>query len=190
MFGEVILMVMGEADETVYLRFLDTSSNDDLRTLFERYRDPLTLFIFGFLHNMEDAEELILDAFAVIASGTNVFSGKSSFKTWLFAIGRNLAYKKLRRNHFFFVPLEEELTADSGRPDEELLKDERSKMLYEALGTINPEYIQALHLTYFEGMSADEVADVLKKNRKQVYNLISRGKESLRSKLIEMGFEE
>ena len=63
-------------------------------------------------------------------------------------------------------------------------------MLYEALGTINPEYRQALHLTYFEGMSADEVADVLKKNRKQVYNLISRGKESLRNKLIEMGFEE
>ena len=189
MFGEVILMVRGEADETVYLRYIDAASDDDLRTLLERYRDPLTLFLFGFLHNMEDAEELMLDAFAVIASGTAVFSGKSSFKTWLFAIGRNLAYKKLRKNHFFFVPLDEELTSDSGQPDTELLKDERSKMLYGAMSMINPEYRQALYLTYFEDMSADEVADVLKKNRKQVYNLIARGKESLKNKLIEMGFE-
>ena len=62
-------------------------------------------------------------------------------------------------------------------------------MLYEAMSAINPEYRQALYLTYFEDMSADEVADVLKKNRKQVYNLIARGKESLKNKLIEMGFE-
>lgn len=182
-------MTRGEADEAVYLRYLDSAADDDLRTLLERYRDPLTLFLYGFLHNMEDAEELMLDAFAVIASGTASFSGKSSFKTWLFAIGRNLAYKKLRRDHFFFVPLDEALTADDGVPDAELLKDERSRMLYEAMSRINPEYRQALYLTYFEDMSADEVAAVLKKNRKQVYNLIARGKESLKTGLIEMGFE-
>ena len=183
-------MVRGEADETVYLRYLDSASDDDLRTLLERYRDPLTLFLFGFIHNMEDAEELMLDAFAVIASGTAVFSGKSSFKTWLFAIGRNLAYKKLRRNHFFFVPLDEELTADSGQPDAELLKDERSRMLYEAMSAINPEYRQALYLTYFEEMSGDEVANVLNKNRKQVYNLIARGKQACREELLKLGYEE
>ena len=62
-------------------------------------------------------------------------------------------------------------------------------MLYEAMSRINPEYRQALYLTYFEEMSADEVANVLKKNRKQVYNLIARGKEALKNRLMEMGYE-
>lgn len=42
---------------------------------------------------MEDAEDIMLYAFAEAASGTAVFSGRSSFKTWLFSIGRNQARK-------------------------------------------------------------------------------------------------
>ena len=90
-------MAKGEADEAVYLRYLDSAADADLRTLLERYRDPLTLFLYGFLHNIEDAEELMLDAFAEIAAGPTVFSGKSSFKTWLFSIGKHLALAQLRK---------------------------------------------------------------------------------------------
>ena len=179
---------MVETDEQLYHRFLTCGDSADLGVLLERHGEKLTLFLNGYVHSMEDAEELMMDAYAEAAAGAN-FSKKSSFKTWLFAIGRNLAYKKLRRDHFFFVPLDEALTADDGVPDAELLKDERSRMLYAAMSSINPEYRQALYLTYFEDMSADEVAAVLKKNRKQVYNLIARGKESLKTRLIEMGFE-
>ncbi len=54
---------------------------------------------------------------------------------------------------------------DHGMPDVELLNDERNRMLYEALGSINPEYRQVLHLTYFEDMTNDEVARVMKKSK-------------------------
>ena len=84
------------ADEILYSRYLEKRDSDDLRELLERHRESLTLFIFGFVHDMDDAEELMLNAFAVAASGTSRFSGRSSFKTWLFAIGRNLARKHLR----------------------------------------------------------------------------------------------
>ena len=43
----------------------------------------------------------------------------------------------------------------------------------------------AVHLVYIEGMSYDEAARILKKNRKQVDNLLSRAKKELRSKLGE-----
>ena len=75
---------------------------EDLRILLERHREGLTLFLFGFVRNMEDAEELMLDAFAIAASGTSRFSGSSSFKTWLFAIGRNQAMSMLRKNRLRF----------------------------------------------------------------------------------------
>ncbi|MCR5324492.1 MAG: hypothetical protein K6E85_14635 [Lachnospiraceae bacterium] len=86
-----------EPDEIIYSRYLKTSDNKDLKELLVRYRTELTFFIYGFVRNMEDAEEIMMDAFAAAASGTARFSGKSSFKTWLYAIGRNLAMKQLRK---------------------------------------------------------------------------------------------
>ncbi|MCR5332239.1 MAG: sigma-70 family RNA polymerase sigma factor, partial [Lachnospiraceae bacterium] len=148
-----------------------------------RHRSDLTFFIYGFVHNMEDAEDIMMDAFAVAASGTARFSGKSSFKTWLFAIGRNLALKHLRKGHLFFVPLNDTIVTDRGLPELEIMQNEKNKQLYEALNCINPEYRQVLHLTYFEGMSNDEVASVMKKNKKQVYNLITRGRQALKDVL-------
>ena len=87
---------MGESDEAIYSRFLAERNEDDLRVLLERHRESLTLFLGSFVRNMEDAEELMLDAFAEAAAGAG-FLGRSSFRTWLFGIGKKLALQFLRR---------------------------------------------------------------------------------------------
>ncbi|MCR5686043.1 MAG: RNA polymerase sigma factor, partial [Lachnospiraceae bacterium] len=139
---------------------------------------------------------LMLDAFAVAASGRAGFAAKSSFKTWLFGIGRNLAHKHLRKKRFTFLPINEEIAEnaayepDKGIPELELLKNERSMMLYEALRSIHEDYRQALELIYFEEMSSEEVAKVLKKTKKQVYNLVARGKQAMKEALEKAGFKE
>lgn len=178
-----------ETDEILYERHRRTGSNEDLRELLARYREELCLFLYGLVRNMEDAEELMLDAYAVASSGTARFDRRSSFKTWLFGIGRNLALKRLRKQRFSFSELNEEMTSDQGTPELELLQNERNRMLYKALGSIPDDYRQALHLTYFENMSSDEVAAVLDKNKKQVYNLIARGKQAMKEALLKMGYE-
>ncbi len=180
---------MHETDEILYSRFLREEREEDLRVLLERHREGLTLFLFGFVRNMEDAEELMLDAFAVAASGTSRFSGSSSFKTWLFAIGRNLAMSMLRKNRLRFSPLEEESAAAADTADLELLQKERNRQLYDALEKLPPDYRQVLYLLYFEDMSHEEAARVMKKTRKQIYNLAARGKKTLRDILEGMGFE-
>ena len=81
---------MHEADEAIYRRFLKRHNEDDLRLLFDRHRESLILFLMGYVRQEEDAEDLMMETFAVAASGTARFSGRSSFKTWLFAIARNM----------------------------------------------------------------------------------------------------
>lgn len=178
-----------ETDEIIFERYLKTGNNDDLKELLARYREELCFFLFRMVRNMEDAEELMLDAYAGASSGRNTFEGRSGFKTWLFGIGRNLALKHLRKQHFFLFSLNEEITSGEGMPELTILKDERNRMLYEALDRINPDYRQALHLCYFENMSEDDIAVVLKKSKKQVYNLMARGKKALKETLVSMGFE-
>ena len=159
-------MVITESDEKLYNRFMEKGDSDDLRALLERYNESLTLFIYGFVKSMEDAEELMLDAFAAAASDTARFRGNSSFKTWLFAIGRNLALKHLHKRRLETVPMYEAMADNSGEPGMEIFRSEEKEKLYKALGEIHPDYRETLYLMYFEDMSVDEIASVMKKSRK------------------------
>ena len=175
-----------EKDEILYSRYLSERNEADLRILLERYNESLTLFLYGIVHNMEDAEELMLDAFAAAAAGRSPFAGKSTFKTWLFSIGHKLALMHLRKNRIRTVPFEEAHGTSlygSELADFGILEEERNIRLYQALDSINPEYRQVLYLLYFEEMKVEEICRVMKKNRKQIYNLADRGRRALKEKL-------
>ena len=70
-------------------------------------------------------------------------------------------------------------------PEEQFLQDARRKIIHQAMDRLQPEMRMAVHLTYFEELSADEAARVLRKSRKQVYNLLYRAKQLLRTALEE-----
>ena len=192
---------MNETDELIYERFLSEKNESDLLILIERHRESLMLFLNGFVGNIGDAEELMMDTFAEVAAGPTLFSGRSSFRTWLFSIGKNLALMRLRKaKRFALLPVNSrdddsgEAQTDTpakdrtGSPEFEILKSERNRQLYEAMGHLNEEYRRILVLMYFEGMSHDEVSHVMRKNKKQIYNLAERGKTALKAELKKMGF--
>lgn len=193
---------MRASDEELYRRYLSERDEEAFAELFTRHREGLTLFISELMHDVSDAEDLMIEVFAIAASGTARYDGRSSLKTWLYAIGRKKAISYLRKQHFhLFTHLE----ATDARPDapddaaalaasapsleDEILRSEAKQLLYRALKNINEDYSQALYLTYIEDMSADETALVLNKTVKQVYNLLSRGKQSMRAELEKLGFE-
>ena len=70
---------------------------------------------------------------------------------------------------------------------ESLLRDERDKALYRCLAAINADYREALYLVYIEDMSYEEAGAIMGKTRKQVDNLVSRGKSAMRPLLAREG---
>ena len=78
-------------------------------------------------------------------------------------------------------------------PDGKLLVEEvvrtkeRNQILHFCMGELNLDYREALYLTYFEGMSYLQAAEVMGKNVKQITNMVYRGKESLRGLLEREG---
>lgn len=174
-----------ESDEIIYSRFLKDGDSEDLRVLLERHRESLTLFIYGFVRNMDDAEDIMLNTFATAAAGGSAFSGKSSFKTWLFGIGRNLARKHMWKQRFHLGMTDTLDDSGLAEAEDELIKGESNRELYSAMSRLPDDYRNALYLVYFEDMSHDDVARVMHKTKKQVYNLVFRGKQSLKELLEE-----
>lgn len=71
--------------------------------------------------------------------------------------------------------------------EERFLADERKRAVNAALERLSEEMRTVVHLVYFEELSADEAAKVMKKSRKQIYNLLYRAKDALRAILGEEG---
>jgi len=180
--------VRNETDEQIYSRYTAEHDEDDFRILLERHKDILILFLMSFVHNIDDAEELMIDTYAEAAASTR-FLGKSSFKTWLFSIGKNKALMFLRKRR---ITLEEQTERTGGiaaPPELDLLREERNRQLFEALGTLKEEYRQILILLYFEEMSCEDAQRIMGKSRKQIYNLADRGRKALKEELERKGFD-
>lgn len=172
-----------------YRRFLegDESAFDELmRELFH----SLVFFVDRYVHDVHAAEDIAIDAFSDLIVHKHRYNFKVTLKTYLFMIGRSRAldYAK-RRRRIDFTALSEarELPGDEKALEEAVLADARKRAVNAAVAKLPEEMRVAVHLVYFEGMTYDEAAKVMKKNRKQVDNLLYRSKKELRGILGEDG---
>ncbi|MCR5701534.1 MAG: sigma-70 family RNA polymerase sigma factor [Lachnospiraceae bacterium] len=188
-----IFDMSNNTDGQLYIRYVNDNDENAFRILFEKYRDSLFLFLNKIVFNEDDAEELMMDTFAILSSGTAKYKEKKnvSFKTWLYAIAKNQARMFLRKNKATFSEIDEDnitLNESESTPESSILEDERNSKLYIALNNLDNDSRQVLYLTYFEDMTSGEISHVMKKNIKQIYNLTSRGKIALKKELEGMGY--
>lgn len=164
----------------VYQRFLN-GDEKALDELIAMYRNSLTAFICGFVKDNDIAENIMIDVFVELIRHKG-FKGKSSLKTYLFAIGRNKALRHLKSNRRDFISLDdvENYISSDELFTEKLIEKERREMVHEAMNKLNPIYREVIYLLYFEEMSYKEISLVLRKNSKQVANIAYRAKQSLR----------
>ena len=173
-------------DESLYRQYL-SGDDEGLNALMKKYGDPLTLYIDGYLHDVHEAEELMLDVFAYLfTKKPRIRDG--GFKAYLFKAARHMALRhKSKRKPLF------SLDALTGEPEGRLLAEEvirteeRNRILHFCMDEMNPDYREALYLTYFEDMSYAQAAEVTGKTVKQITNMVYRGKESLRRLLEREG---
>lgn len=166
-----------------YRRYLDgdESAFDEILAL---YRDPLTFFINRYVHDFDAAEDLAIDTFMYLLVHRHRYNFKTPLKTYLFMIGRSRALDYLRhRNKFQMVELQD---AAAELPvylsaEEVYLRDEKRRMVWKAMEQLPEEMQTALYLVYFEDLSYEDTARVMKKNRKQISNLLYRAKDKFRT---------
>lgn len=173
-----------------YRRFLD-GDDKGLTEIVRMYKDGLILYLNGFVNNISVAEELMEETFFRVITKRPRFVAKYSFKTWLYTIGRNVAIDYLRHNSKQFnVSIDdiEEHLKDEHDIERMYIVEERNIAVHKALKKLYPEYRQVLWLLYFEDFSYSEAAVVMKKNIRQMKNLVYRAKIALKSELDKEGF--
>lgn len=134
----------------------------------------------------------MIEAFARMMVKGGGFRGGASLKTYLYAIGRNLALRHLKKaGREKRVPLGEIAEVSDGEagrsPELRVLQEENRRALYEAMQSLKGDYRETLHLLYFENMSYAEAGEVMGKSTRQIADLAYRARLSLKSKLERLG---
>ena len=172
-----------------YRRFLD-GDESAVHDIMEELFRGLVFFIDRFVHDAHAAEDIAIDTFSDLIVHRHRYNFKVKLKTYLYMVGRSRAldYMKHRRVIDFVELSEAQGLPDEGKTLEEaVLADERKRVVNAAIGKLPEDMRVAVHLIYFEGMTYEEAARVMKKNRKQVDNLLYRAKKELRIILGEDG---
>ena len=170
-----------------YRRFLDGDEHA-VDEIMEELFFPLVFFINRYVQDVPAAEDIAMDAMTELFVHPRRYNFKTSLKTYLFMLGKSRALNYCRRRRILpMEELSEALPAQQAELEDRALADQRKRAVNQALARLPEEMRLAVHLVFFAELSYEETARVMKKNRKQVDNLLYRAKKELRGILGEEG---
>jgi RNA polymerase sigma-70 factor (ECF subfamily) len=188
---------MMRLDEQELIQRIVAKDDAAFRTFVELYQSSVLSACYRILGNQQDAEDVAQDVFVMVYRKAESFRGESGLSTWLYRIAVNLSLNRLRRRKwdrlFGILTLSEaesEETIDrmeapeQDRPDRQLEANERSRILTDLLNTLPDKQRVAIILHKIEGLSHQEIAEILQISLSSVESLVHRAKRNLQKKLI------
>jgi len=165
------------------------------RALVQRYRSRLMNLVSRFINDRDRAEEISQEVFLRVYRNRERYRKSGKFSTWIFTIAVNLTKNEIRsrvrhRGTFSLDAIDEE-TGGQGisfpdpkaLPDEDLTAAEIRSRVAEALEKIPARYREAVILRDVEGLSYEEVGEILRIPGGTVRSRINRARLMLKERL-------
>lgn len=141
--------------------------------LMESYKKPVYHMVLKMVRNVDDAEDLTIEAFAKAFKNLHKFKKDYTFSTWLFRIATNNAIDFIRKKKLDTTSLNSSYTDDNGAninidvPDKELnpqemaIKSQKIELIQMFVTKLPAKYQRLVRLRYFDEFSYDEIAKEL-----------------------------
>lgn len=184
--------------ESEYIRGLKRGDETVFREFVDTYQPSLLRLCMGFLHDEEDAKDIVQDIFVEVFQSVGKFRGESSLSTWLYriAVNKSLNQIKKNKNRKLFagfnsvLPVKKQAVADiadeSMGSDRMIEKEERAKAVRKAIGQLPENQRIAFVLSKYQDLSYNDISDVMGISLSAVESLIHRAKLGLQRKLFKL----
>lgn len=175
-----------------------TKSGDEeaFAEIVNRYRNPLTNYLYRFLYDYEEAVDLVQETFVRVYFAIDRYHTEYAFSTYIYRIASNLAISEIRKRKrrktlsltglFQFDDDEsKEYQPEDGRqlPSETVIENEQRKVIEKAIAALPDRYRAPVILRDVEGKTYEEVATILQLGLGTTKSRISRARKLLREKL-------
>ena len=162
--------------------------------LVERYKDPLTNYIFRFLGDMRETEDLLQETFLRVFRNRHSYRRIAKFSTWLYTIAGNLArseYRKRKRRRVTSLQsvnrdaeeYEVEIPDETFSPDTHTDSAIQDHYIQEALSQIPEDFREVVVLRDVQQLTYEEIAEITGLPMGTVKSRINRGRTKLQQLL-------
>jgi RNA polymerase sigma-70 factor (ECF subfamily) len=164
--------------------------------LVDRYKNRLRNVIFRYIRDYQRSEDLTQEAFVRVYLHRERYRKTGKFSTWIFTIAVNLAKNEIRRkvrlrnvlslDHLMeLLGSSEPLLKDEHQPatDRRVERGQTSDMVAKAIAKLPEVYRDALVLRDIEGLTYEEIAEILEIPGGTVRSRINRARLMLKDKL-------
>ncbi|GJM15289.1 MAG: RNA polymerase sigma factor [Thermodesulfobacteriota bacterium] len=195
----------GISDDELVRRFTQLGDESSFEEIVNRYSDRIYGFALRITRNTSDAEEVFQEVFLTLTKKLHTFRGDSKFSSWLYRVTVNTSYMYLRsqKKHENNISLENYAPYDekgtlmgrimykdwSSRPDIIIFNKEAVVIIEKAINELPESYRTVFHLRDIEGLSNEEVGNILEISIPAVKSRLHRARLFLRDKLSDYFYE-
>jgi RNA polymerase sigma-70 factor (ECF subfamily) len=134
------------------------------RSLFEKHKDMVYSIALRYSGDPAVAQDIAQDTFLKLFSTIGSFRGDSNFESWLYRAVANSCFDQKRRTRRL-TPLLDDVLAALRTPDvsvlDEVLRAELSTHVRSVVESLAPDQRMVIVLRYTQGLSYDEIAEIL-----------------------------
>lgn len=164
-----------------YLCFAETLEDRDLYELMTMYGHDVLRYAYAITGNRQLSEDIAQEVFIQVYRQVGSFRGQSSFKTWLFAITRNLAINELRSGYWRrIVLLEWVKPGQYGKSAEDLVMEAQSRQDLKSIILGLPIKLREVLILYYEhDLTMAEIAKLMNISEGTVKSRLHRARKAV-----------
>lgn len=148
-------------DDIELIKQVGLADKRAMHVFYQRYNDAVYAFALSRAGNSELASDCVHDTMLDVWRTAARFSGKSSVKTWLFAIARNKLVDALRRRgKLSFVETLPETEDTAPTPEAAAIAAAEKARLHHCIAGLSGPQHSAIRLAFLEDMSYPEIAEI------------------------------
>lgn len=173
---------MDDSDEALMAR-VARGDEPAFRALSRRHLPAMLGLARRILGNAADAEDVAQEAMLRVWTHAPRWQPLAAFRTWLTRVVVNLCLDRKRRAAWVNLDAAGEIADPAPGATEQAESNERERRLNAAIAELPDRQRAAIALTYGDGMSNAQVAEILDTSVSAVETLLVRGKQNLRRAL-------
>ena len=170
------------------IKSVRNGNRTDDSIIVDRYKNKAFSLLKRMLKNNMEAEEVLQDCFLKAFRALDSFKGESKFSTWFYRIVYNTALtrisQKKRKIENEMNSIDEYMTLQSMNDYNESERKDLSEVVNNLVEQLPSKYSLVLNLFYMEGMSCEEISEVMEISAANVKVLLHRSRNALRDILL------
>lgn len=184
-------------EEKELVQTAQAGSEEAFAALVEKYRIKMFNLAYSITRDPDLADDLAQDVFIKAYESLPKFKSRSGFGTWLYRIAVNASMDHLRKERKFKTTVYKARASEQAVHDDEIIKqeieeekEERRKLLYQALRSLPDKHRIILTLRDVQGLPYKEIAGMLDISPGTVDSRLHRARQKLRKRLIFLSTRE